>query len=77
MHFYTTEGCRLCDEALQWVAPIMERLNMTLKVIEIMDEASLEKAYGERIPVLEWSHGGDALEWPFDRAAVYRFGMRS
>ncbi|WP_229381970.1 glutaredoxin family protein [Spiribacter sp. 2438] len=77
MHFYTTEGCRLCDEALQWVIPIMERLSVKLEVIEIMDEASLEKAYGERIPVLAWSHGAESLDWPFDRAAVYRFGMHS
>lgn len=75
VRFYTTAGCRLCDEALQWVTPIMTRLKVTLEVVDIMSEKTLESAYGEQIPVLEWSHSGDTLVWPFDRASVYRFGM--
>lgn len=73
VQFYTTEGCRLCDEALEMVQPIVERLRFELQVIEIMDNAEAESAYAEHIPVMGRSDRSAPLYWPFSAAAVYRY----
>lgn len=73
VRFYTTAGCRLCDEALDLAKPIIHRLKFRLQVIEIMDNPKTETAYGERIPVLHRMDQDAVLEWPFSAAAIYRF----
>ncbi|MBY5268177.1 glutaredoxin family protein [Spiribacter salinus] len=73
VRFYTTSGCRLCDEAFDVARPIIERLKFRLQIIEIMDDPNIEATYGERIPVIHRMDQDAVLEWPFSAAAIYRY----
>ena len=77
MRFYTTDGCHLCEQALAIVQPVTNRLGITLEVVDIMDDETLEARYGTQIPVLAREGDAATLSWPFDAADVYRFGVGS
>lgn len=76
--FYTTEGCHLCDQALQVLntAASSEQLPGNQIAIEMVDVALDESAFerfGERIPVLEDDGTGALLCWPFDEIAATQY----
>ncbi|MQM37704.1 hypothetical protein KBTX_01706 [wastewater metagenome] len=73
VEFYTTEGCGLCEEAMEMLHPIAQRLAIDIQVREILDDDDWEARYGIRIPVLRRGDTGAELGWPFDEAALYRF----
>lgn len=75
LQFFTTEGCRLCDEALELVRPIARRRGFALQTREILSDETAEAAYGEAIPVLRRTDSGRELRWPFASTDVYRFLM--
>ena len=65
---YQRDDCHLCDLALDVLAAAPVR-DVTSCFIE--DDATLERRYGQRVPVL--CHGDRELDWPFDAAAVRWF----
>lgn len=65
----TTEGCHLCEQALEIIhraAP-----GVTLEWVDIAEDDALIEQYGERIPVLRCEHR--ELAWPFGLLDVRRF----
>ena len=60
---YQRDSCHLCDLALGLLA--QARVPEFTSVF-IDDDAPLEAAYGERVPVLRDDVLGRELEWPFD-----------
>jgi len=64
---YTTSGCHLCEQAEVLVSNV---LGMTIRPVEIADDAELLERYGVRIPVLRRWDSGEELDWPFDVAAI-------
>lgn len=61
------DDCQLCDEALAVLAAAgMPDFDSCW----IDGDAALERAYGERVPVLREAGSGRELDWPFDAAAV-------
>lgn len=57
----TTEGCHLCDQALDVIRRAAPLLELTL--VDIAEDDELIEQYGEKIPVLRTS--GRELCWPF------------
>ena len=68
-----TEGCRLCDEAEALAVAACRRSGRVLRPLDILDDPELERRYAVRIPVLRRADTGAELDWPFDRAGLYRF----
>lgn len=55
------------------IKPIVERRNVAIECVDIMDEPQAEARYAESIPVLARSDRSTPLCWPFDTAGIYRY----
>ncbi len=68
---YGTQGCHLCETALQVVAWTLEGQDWTLDEIDIAADDRLIEKYGVRIPVLALAAAGPGehcapeIGWPF------------
>lgn len=60
---YTTEGCHLCEQALQMLEPWLQQ-GYGLAKVDIAEDELLMARYGERIPVVA-SRCGMEIGWPF------------
>jgi hypothetical protein len=63
--FYTREGCGLCREAMAELEALGWTIPMTIREVDITSDPDLEKAYFDRIPVMEFaSHQFEApIDW--------------
>ncbi|MCC8537600.1 glutaredoxin family protein [Xanthomonas axonopodis pv. poinsettiicola] len=59
---YQRDDCHLCDQAIEALAQARAG---NFHSVFIDGDASLESAYGQRVPVLRDAHGRE-LAWPFD-----------
>ena len=50
---YHAQGCHLCERALAQLHRLRTELEFDLNVVDITDDATLEAAYREWIPVVE------------------------
>jgi hypothetical protein len=73
LYFYTTQGCRLCEDRLAILKPITKRLRYNLQVIDIMYDKKAEMAYASTIPVLVRSDRDTSLYGAFNADEIYRF----
>lgn len=64
-NLYSSEGCHLCELALEICSPLIKKLS----VIDIVDNDLVEQ-YGVHIPVLENLDSGKKLFWPFESQDV-------
>ena len=73
--FFTTLGCRLCEEAEKMLSAVASSQPFTLAVdaIDIADDEALVEKYGIRIPVLKRARDGEELGWPFGEEQLTRF----
>jgi hypothetical protein len=69
---YHTQGCHLCEIALELVAPLAAERGWICELCEISTDDALLSRYGIRIPVLRDPASGCELDWPFTREAVIR-----
>ena len=67
---YQRDDCHLCDQALDVLARTRAP---DFESVFIDDDAALEAAYGERVPVLRDHEARRELDWPFDEAGVREF----
>ena len=51
--FYTAEGCRLCERALEIVREVQTELEFDLVLVDIGGDPELEARYREHLPVVE------------------------
>jgi len=49
---YSRPGCHLCDDMKETIAHVARAVPLTLDVVDISMDATLEAAYGLEIPVL-------------------------
>ena len=49
---YSRPGCHLCDDMKETIASVARAVPLTLDVVDISMDATLEAAYGLEIPVL-------------------------
>ena len=64
-HLYSTEGCHLCEHALEI---LIHEVGISLdhvSVIDIAEDDDLVDRFGIYIPVLERMGTEDRLYWPF------------
>ncbi|MCE4370253.1 glutaredoxin family protein [Xanthomonas hortorum] len=59
---YQRDDCHLCDQAVEVLAQARAG---EFRSVFIDNDAALESAYGERVPVLRDAVGRE-LGWPFD-----------
>jgi hypothetical protein len=59
---YQRDDCKLCDEALAIIAAARAP---DFESVWIDGDDALERAYGERVPVLCDASDGRELGWPF------------
>lgn len=71
--FFTTDGCGLCDQALERLRPAARRRGFLIETRDILTDPAAEAAYGEAIPVVRRADSGRELRWPFTDAELYRF----
>ncbi|KGE51571.1 glutaredoxin family protein [Xanthomonas axonopodis pv. vasculorum] len=64
---YQRDDCQLCDQAMEVLAQARAG---DFDSVFIDDNAALEVAYGERVPVLRDACGRE-LDWPFDRVRLH------
>jgi glutaredoxin len=50
---YLAQGCHLCASAQRVIASVREEIPFDLVEVEIDEDPELERAYRERIPVVE------------------------
>ncbi|MET1009064.1 MAG: glutaredoxin family protein [Gaiellaceae bacterium] len=50
---YLADGCHLCESALRVLAAVREEIPFQLVEVAIDGDPELERAYRERIPVVE------------------------
>ena len=70
---YSTDGCQLCDDALDLLLELDAARGFALEVIDIALVDELVERYGEDIPVIEAPGARDdaaVLRAPFDRHAL-------
>lgn len=75
LYFYSTDGCHLCELALEVlnqesVLGLTKKLGINLEKIDISESAELVERYGVRIPVIALEGRESDLGWPFDQLAV-------
>lgn len=68
--FYTTSDCHLCEQAWDIISPLVDKLSLAIKKIEIADDDWLLDNYGTRIPVVRLDGYKEDLGWPFDSEDV-------
>ena len=68
MRLYSTDGCHLCEQA----TALCRRLNITVTVVDIMDNTQWQQRYGCHIPVLADGQGRE-LYWPFNEQQLKDF----
>ncbi|AWL11901.1 hypothetical protein HMF8227_01426 [Saliniradius amylolyticus] len=62
---YSTEGCHLCEQALDLIKQSAPEAYQALQVQDIAYDDALYECYKWSIPVLKASSGKE-LRWPFD-----------
>lgn len=70
-NLYKSEGCHLCDLALNICYEQISRTSLTL--VDIVDDSNSEALvalYGVHIPVLKRISDGKSLYWPFTSEQV-------
>ncbi len=45
-------GCHLCQEVLVWLEPLVARLGVTLRKVDVDTDGVLRERYGNEVPVL-------------------------
>jgi hypothetical protein len=66
-------GCHLCDEMLEAVRPLAARRGASIAVVDVDADPALERAFGDRVPVLfagDPRGGAELCHLRLDRARV-------
>jgi hypothetical protein len=72
-HLYSSEGCHLCEQAIELIGHVIP--DHQIRVVDIIDansegEQNLIELYGVHIPVLERLSDNMKLFWPFEQSQV-------
>ena len=62
-NLYSSEGCHLCEQALEICLSIVDA--RTINIIDIVEDSALVEEYGVHIPVIERLNDNKKLFWPF------------
>ncbi|WP_200834024.1 glutaredoxin family protein [Nitrincola tapanii] len=73
LELLSTEGCHLCDLAIDVLSACPEVQDFEVDWVEIAYDDTLMQTYAERIPVLRHPASGQELGWPFDCDQLQKF----
>ncbi|NVK24141.1 MAG: glutaredoxin family protein [Gammaproteobacteria bacterium] len=65
----STDGCHLCEDAKR----LLNDLQITFELVDIIDDEELIAAYGDKIPVLMFEGAQQALFWPFNNEQIEQY----
>ncbi len=65
---YSSEGCHLCEQALELCTTL--GLSDKVTVIDIVEHEEYVSLYGVHIPVLERLSDNEKLFWPFSAEQI-------
>jgi glutaredoxin len=68
---YGKPGCHLCDDARAVVERVREQHPFELREVDVSLDPQLNRAYGERIPVVEVD-GEELFEYFVDESSLVR-----
>ena len=68
---YGTANCHLCEEAINLIQ--LSEADLSLSVIDIIEDSDLYAQYALTIPVLKSNLSGTELLWPFSLASLQLF----
>ena len=64
--------CHLCDEMLAAIKPLAAAAGATIAVVDVDADSKLERAYGDRVPVLFAGEPGSSDELCYFRVDLRR-----
>ena len=67
---YQRDGCHLCEDMLQALAPWSERLQ--LRLVDVDTSPELQRRYGELVPILAGPDGGEVCRYFLDSERLER-----
>lgn len=70
---YSSEGCHLCEIALDMINMFTDNSKFQIKETEISDSYELMEKYGIRIPVVKVEDSEEELGWPFTPQQLLAF----
>lgn len=70
---YHTSACHLCELAHSLILPYVQHLQLSLTLVDIVDEDALLNELGQSIPVVEHASSRQRLYWPFDENQFRNF----
>lgn len=65
LELMTTQGCHLCDEAIEIILQVLDAESFTVDLVDIAFDDQLMERYATRIPVVVCPATGAELDWPF------------
>jgi len=65
---YYTDGCHLCDDAIE----LLKQLNVAYQKVDIVEHDNLVELYSTLIPVVE-KQSKATLNWPFSQQQLQIF----
>ncbi|KGK42960.1 hypothetical protein LH51_03555 [Nitrincola sp. A-D6] len=65
LELMTTQGCHLCDEAVEVMLQVLDAGCFSVDLLDIAFDDTLMERYATRIPVLVAPATGAELSWPF------------
>lgn len=68
---YSTQGCHLCELAMELIANLGTEYQP--EIIDIAQDDILFERYGVRIPVIQRKDNQQELGWPFDENQLIEF----
>jgi glutaredoxin len=69
LYLLSTKGCHLCEVAVD----MLNKHNCGYNYVDIIEQAELIEAYGDKIPVLLAEGAERALFWPFEIEQVIEY----
>ncbi|NOU49368.1 glutaredoxin family protein [Pseudoalteromonas sp. JBTF-M23] len=65
---YHTEGCHLCEQALELILQLIP--SQECELVDILSDEALMVAYQTSIPVIKRCSDEQVLYWPFDQQKI-------
>lgn len=73
LELMTTEGCHLCDDAVEVLLQVLDAECFSVDLVDIAFDDELMERYATRIPVVVCPATGAELNWPFGTEQLRSF----
>lgn len=77
LELMTTQGCHLCDDAVELLLQVLDADRFSVVLVDIAFDDELMERYAIRIPVVVCPATGTELNWPFGAEQLSRFSHQA